>query len=98
LPTGPCPAEPTGERPEPLADPGCAGLAPCVDLPAAAAPSEPPGPHRVGPDDPPNGSQGPVDVLVASRTDPDAGLVSRSGVPLGLYYKAHVGVDGGRAR
>src|SRR5437764_5574984 len=44
LPLGPCPAEPTGERPEPLADPGGAGLAPCVDLPAAAAPSEPPGP------------------------------------------------------
>jgi hypothetical protein len=61
-------------------------------------PGEPPGPHRVGPDDPPNGSQGPVNLLVASRTDPEAGLVSRSGVPLGLYYQAHVGVDGGRAR
>ncbi len=40
----------------------------------------------------------PVNALVASLTDPDAGLVSRPGVPLGLYHKLHVGVDGGRAR
>jgi hypothetical protein len=37
-------------------------------------------------------------VLAASRTDPDAGLVSRPTVPLGLYHKVHVGVDGGRGR
>lgn len=57
-----------------------------------------PGPHPVGPDDPPNGPQGPVNALVVSRTDPDAGLVAREGVPLALYHKLHVGVDGGRAR
>lgn len=33
---------------------------------------------------------------MVSRTDPDAGLVARDGMPLGFYYKAHVGVDGGR--
>jgi transposase len=56
------------------------------------------GPHRLGPDDPPNGRQGGVNELAASRTDPDAGLVSRDDVPLALYHKAHVGVDGGAAR
>jgi transposase len=56
------------------------------------------GPHPVGLDDAPNSVTEPVNVLVASRTDPDAGLVSRPGVPLGLYHKLHVGVDGGRAR
>src|SRR6185437_4493760 len=44
------------------------------------------------------GPCGPVNALVVSRTDPDAGLVARDGVPLALYYKWHVGVDGGRAR
>lgn len=82
----PAPAEPAPAGPapaEPAASPAAAG---------------PPGPHRVGPDDPPNGHQGPVNVLAASRTDPDAGLVSRPTVPLGLYHKVHVGVDGGRGR
>ena len=63
---------------------------------SAAAPS--PGPHPLGPGDVPNGPQGPVNALVVSRTDPDAGLVARDGVPLALYHKLHVGVDGGRAR
>ena len=101
----PVPAEPTGERPEPLPTPGNAGLLPLADPPPTAALTEPLvaaagliGPHRVGPNDLPNGSQGPVNVLVASRTDPDAGLVSRPGLPLGLYHKMHVGVDGGQAR
>ena len=48
--------------------------------------------------DPPNGPQGAINTLVVSRTDPDAGLVARDGVPLGFYYKAHLGVDGGRQR
>ena len=39
-----------------------------------------------------------MNELVRSRTDPDAGLVKREGVPFGFYYKAHLGVDGGRAR
>ena len=73
-----------------------------IDPPAAMAasspPSPPPGPHPVGPADPPNGPQGRTNDLVRSRTDPDAGLVSRDGVPLDLYYKVHGGVDGGRAR
>jgi transposase len=54
--------------------------------------------HVAGPEDAPNGRQGAVNELVRSRTDPDAGLVKREGVPFGFYYKAHVGVDGGRAR
>lgn len=67
--------------------------------PAELAGQEPAaGPHPVGPDDAPTGVTEPVNVLVASRTDPDAGLVSRPGVPLGLYHKLHVGVDGGHAR
>jgi hypothetical protein len=41
---------------------------------------------------------GPVDELADIRTDSDAGLVARSGVPLDLYQKVHVGVDGGAAR
>src|SRR4051794_8346246 len=48
--------------------------------------------------DPPNGPQGAINKLVVSRTDPDAGLVARDGVPLGFYYKAHLGVDGARQR
>jgi hypothetical protein len=50
------------------------------------------------PSDVPNGRQGAVNALVRSRTDPDAGLVKREGVPFAFYYKAHLGVDGGRAR
>ncbi len=56
------------------------------------------GVHALGPDDPPSRLTEPVNVIVASHTDPDAGLVSRPGVPLGLYHKLHVGVDGGQAR
>jgi transposase len=54
--------------------------------------------HVAGPADPPNGRQGTVNELVRSRTDPEAGLVKRDGVPFGFSYKAHLGVDGGRAR
>ena len=57
-----------------------------------------PGPHALGPDDRPNVLAEPANALVASPTDPDAGLVSRPGVPLGLYHKLHVGVDGGKTR
>jgi transposase len=54
--------------------------------------------HLASSADPPNGRQGAINDLVVSRTDPDAGLVARDGVPLAFYYKAHVGVDGGRQR
>jgi transposase len=64
----------------------------------AAEPAPDQRPHALGPDDRPNTVAEPVNVVVASRTDPDAGLVSRPGVPLGLYHKLHVGIDGGRAR
>jgi transposase len=57
-----------------------------------------PGLHLASSADPPNGPQGAINELVVSRTDPDAGLVARDGVPLGFYSKAHVGVDGGRPR
>ncbi len=93
VPTAPPPADPA------VASPGAsAALPPTPAEPAAEVEAGPLGPHRVGPGDQPNGVQGSVNVLAASRTDPDAGLVSRSGVPLGLYHKVHVGVDGGRAR
>jgi transposase len=65
---------------------------------APAAPAEPVGPHLAGDGDPPNGRPGRANELAVSRTDPDAGLVSRDGVPLDLYHKVHVGVDGGAAR
>jgi hypothetical protein len=52
----------------------------------------------VGPSDPANGLPGRANDLAVSRTDPDAGLVARKGVPLALYHKVHVGVDGGQAR
>lgn len=78
----------------PSGPPGGAG-----DMADAGLPTEIcPGPHPLGSNDRPNGPQGPVNALAVSRTDPDAGLVSRDGVPLALYHKVHVGVDGGRAR
>jgi transposase len=66
--------------------------------PTPAAPTEPAGPHRAGNGDRPNGLPGRANELAVSRTDPDAGLVARQGVPLDLYHKVHVGVDGGAAR
>jgi transposase len=71
-----------------------------ADGPAArdAATPRPPGPHLAGPTDPANGLPGRANQLAVSRTDPDAGLVARQGVPLALYHKVHLGVDGGRAR
>jgi transposase len=56
-------------------------------------------PHVSTPADPPNGpAPGRANEWAVSRTDPDAELVRREGVPLGLYHKVHLGVDGGRAR
>jgi hypothetical protein len=76
------------------------------DPSAPPTPSTPVGPEVVADEglhlatraDPPNGPRGAINSLVVSRTDPDAGLVARDGVPLGFYYKAHLGVDGGRQR
>jgi transposase len=56
------------------------------------------GVHLANPADPANGPPGALNALVVSRTDPEAGLVARDGVPLAFYYKAHVGVDGGSQR
>jgi IS5 family transposase len=83
------------ETPDPISDPS-----------TVSSPSTPTGPevvasttlHLATRADPPNGPQGAINRLVVSRTDPDAGLVARDGVPLGFYYKAHLGVDGGRQR
>jgi transposase len=68
------------------------------DIPVEAGEAARPPLHVAGPSDVPNGRQGAVNELVRSRTDPDAGLVKREGVPYAFYYKAHLGVDGGRAR
>jgi transposase len=79
----------------PAAAPDAAG-APTGAEPVAVP--GPVGPRPAGREDPPNGPRGPVNEQVVSRTDPDAGLVARGGVPLDLYHKVHVGVDGGAAR
>ena len=47
--------------------------------------------HVAGPEDAPNGRQGTVNDLVVSRTDPEAGLVKRVGIPSGFSYKVHLG-------
>ena len=87
-----------GDNPPPASD--AAGEPADAAEPSAAptAPPEPAGLHLAGDGDPPNGLPGRANELVVSRTDPDAGLVSRDGVPLDLYHKVHVGVDGGAAR
>lgn len=64
----------------------------------APTPAGPVRPHALGPGDPPSAGRGPLNAMQASRTDPDAGLVRRPGVPIDLYHKLHVGVDGGAAR
>jgi hypothetical protein len=66
--------------------------------PVRTEPGPVPRPHPATAADPPNKAVGRVNAWVVSRTDPEAELVSRSGVPLDLYYKVHVGVDAGRAR
>lgn len=54
--------------------------------------------HLAGPDDMPNAGLGLLNDRLVSRTDPDATVVQRAKVPADLYYKVHVGVDGGAAR
>ncbi len=66
--------------------------------PVRTEPGPVPRPHPATAADPPNKAVGRVNAWVVSRTDPEAELVSRAGVPLDLYDKVHVGVDAGRAR
>jgi hypothetical protein len=75
-----------------------AGRARAPVAPVRTEPGPVPRPHPATAADPPNKAVGRVNAWVVSRTDPEAELVSRSGVPLDLYYKVHVGVDAGRAR
>jgi transposase len=77
-------------------NPGEAAEAPPVAPPPVGA--EAAGPRALRPSDPPNASLGLLNERLVSRTDPDAALVARDKVPPGLYYKIHVGVDGGAAR
>jgi len=97
---GKLPTEDQAQIDRPLSD--ATGLAPLALAEAAGSrpPAPPPAgrPHLCGPTDPPTGPQGRTNELVVRRTDPDAGLVSRTGVPVALYHKVHVGVDGGTAR
>ena len=54
--------------------------------------------HLAGDGDLPNPPLGRLNERLVSRTDPDATVVQRAKVPADLYYKVHVGVDGGQAR
>jgi hypothetical protein len=106
-------AEPSPPRPVALPPPVPVPVAPSDPPPAAGAaaamppivrPSDPPGGppapavHLAGPGDPPNRTIAPHHQRMVSRTDPDAEVVRRGGVVADRYDKAHVGVDGGRAR
>jgi hypothetical protein len=83
-----------------------AGLPDVIDEPkvvtVVAEPVDVPGDratlHVAGPDDAPNAGLGLLNDRLMSRTDPDATVVRRATVPADLYYKVHVGVDGGEAR
>ena len=78
-------------------DGGDSGVVEAVAEPVDAA-GERVGLHVAGPDDPPNAGLGLLNDRLVSRTDPDATVVQRAKVPADLYYKVHVGVDGGQAR
>jgi hypothetical protein len=93
---------------DPTAPAGAPGAARSADggefgvVEAVAAPVDEAGErvslHVAGPDDPPNAGLGLLNDRLVSRTDPDATVVQRAKVPADLYYKVHVGVDGGQAR
>ena len=83
------PGEPADEPPPPAPTPVAVDLSP----PESSA-----GPRVLRATDPANAPLGPLNDRLVSRTDPDAALVARDKVPPGLYYKVHVGVDGGVAR
>jgi transposase len=94
-------AEPTvpasASESAPAADGGKAGVVEAVAKPVDET-GERVGLHLAGPDDLPNGGLGLLNDRLVSRTDPDATVVQRAKVPADLYYKVHVGVDGGAAR
>lgn len=73
-------------------------LPPAAHPDVAAAPAAATGPRALRATDPGNAPLGPLNGRLVSRTDPDAAVVARDKVPPGLYYKVHVGVDGGAAR
>src|SRR5215207_7659779 len=81
----------------PSADGGESGVVAAVADPVDEA-GERVGLHVAGLDDPPNAGLGLLNDRLVSRTDPDATVVQRAKVPADLYYKVHVGVDGGQAR
>jgi len=81
----------------PSADGGESGVVKAVADPMDES-GERVGLHVAGPDDPPNTGLGLLNDRLVSRTDPDATVVQRAKVPADLYYKVHVGVDGGQAR
>jgi transposase len=81
----------------PAADGEDADVVEAVAEPAVEA-GERAGLRVAGPDDPPNAGLGLLNNRLVSRTDPDATVVQRAKVPADLYYKVHVGVDGGPAR
>ncbi len=89
----------------PASAPGPAGTDDRPETSAAETVTEPVGVpgervglHPAGPDDTPNAALGLLNDRLVSRTDPDATVVQRAKVPADLYYKVHVGVDGGPAR
>ena len=83
------PGEPADEATPPAPAPAAVDVSP----PESSA-----GPRALRPTDPANAPPGPLNGRLVSRTDPDAALVARDKVPPGLYYKVHLGVDGGAAR
>jgi transposase len=100
-------AELWAENPEagPASDPGSEPVEASDEPstgPADAEPPDVPGErvalHVAGLDDAPNAGLGLLNERLVSRTDPDATVVQRANVPAELYYKVHVGVDGGAAR
>jgi transposase len=103
------PVEPVAELPD-AASPSVAANAPApipASAPSVGVPDgqmgretipHPPALHVASKDDVPNDVAGGANQWAVSRTDPEAEMVSRWGVPLDLYYKVHVGVDAGQAR
>ena len=97
-PTGPDTEPDSGPDTEPDTEPEAETPPPSAAASEVPASEGSAGPRALSPTDPPNASLGPLNGRLVSRTDPDAALVARDKVPPGLYYKAHVGVDGGSAR
>ena len=97
-PGAPVEIAPQPEAPEGPVDPvsEVATVAPPDTVEVVTDP--PSGLHLLCPTDTPTTRSIPLNTALASRTDPDAAYISRDGVARGLYYKFHVGTDGGPAR